>query len=188
MYLFFDTETTGVPKNYQAKMSDLENWPRVTQLAWQVWDNIGFIRERSFLIKPDGWEVPKTQFFIDNNMSTERCEKEGVSLHYALTEFMRSYADSKYLIAHNIHFDHNVLGAELLRSRMSSERKLEKICTMQKSTAFCKLPGNKWPKLTELHQILFGSEFDGAHDALHDVKAMVKCFFKLKELGVIEAG
>lgn len=33
MYLFFDTETTGLPKNWKAPVSDLNNWPRLVQLA-----------------------------------------------------------------------------------------------------------------------------------------------------------
>ena len=41
MYLFFDTETTGLPKNWKAPITDLENWPRLVQLAWLVYDNIG---------------------------------------------------------------------------------------------------------------------------------------------------
>ncbi len=32
-YLFFDTETTGVPRNYKAPSSDTRNWPRLVQLA-----------------------------------------------------------------------------------------------------------------------------------------------------------
>ena len=32
-YLFFDTETTGLPANWQAPMSDLENWPRLVQIG-----------------------------------------------------------------------------------------------------------------------------------------------------------
>ncbi len=33
MYLFFDTETTGLPRNWHAPASDLANWPRLIQLA-----------------------------------------------------------------------------------------------------------------------------------------------------------
>jgi hypothetical protein len=29
MYLFFDTETTGLPKNWKAPVTDLNNWPRM---------------------------------------------------------------------------------------------------------------------------------------------------------------
>ena len=41
MYLFFDTETTGLPKNYKAPASDLNNWPRLVQLAYHLYDNDG---------------------------------------------------------------------------------------------------------------------------------------------------
>jgi hypothetical protein len=34
MYLFFDTETTGLPSNYKAPATDLNNSPRLVQLAW----------------------------------------------------------------------------------------------------------------------------------------------------------
>ncbi len=38
MYLFFDTETTGIPKNRKAPISDSTNWPRLVQLAWLITD------------------------------------------------------------------------------------------------------------------------------------------------------
>ena len=41
MFLIFDTETTGLPKNYNAPLSDSENWPRLVQLAFQMFDDKG---------------------------------------------------------------------------------------------------------------------------------------------------
>lgn len=41
MYLFFDTETTGLPKNYKAPASDSDNWPRLVQIAWSIYDAEG---------------------------------------------------------------------------------------------------------------------------------------------------
>ena len=41
MYLTFDSETTGLPKNFKAPISDSENWPRLVQLAWQINDEEG---------------------------------------------------------------------------------------------------------------------------------------------------
>jgi hypothetical protein len=41
MYLFFDTETTGLPKNWKAPVTDLNNWPRLVQLAFLLFDNNG---------------------------------------------------------------------------------------------------------------------------------------------------
>ena len=41
MYLFFDTETTGLPKRWNAPVTDVDNWPRLVQLAWITYDNQG---------------------------------------------------------------------------------------------------------------------------------------------------
>ncbi len=189
MYIIFDTETNGKPLKYDAKMTDLKNWPRITQLGYQVYnDKKELIKEVSHLIKPDGWEIPKEQFFIDNNMSTERCELEGIPIEIVLKEFINDLQKCTYLIAHNINFDYPVVGAEMIRLGLKSENKPIKYCTMQVSTNLLKLPNKhgygqyKWPTLTELHTYFFGCGFEGAHDALDDVKATAKCFFKLIEL------
>ena len=59
MYLIFDTETTGLPRNFKAPISDVENWPRVVQIAWQLHDDEGrLIEHNDFLIQPDGYNIP----------------------------------------------------------------------------------------------------------------------------------
>ena len=86
MYLFFDTETTGLPANWKAPVTDVDNWPRVTQLAWQVYDEDGkLIRERCELIKPDGWVIPDEEFFIENNMSNSL--ENIIKYYFCLTNF-----------------------------------------------------------------------------------------------------
>ena len=65
MYLIFDTETTGLPKNWRAPISDTENWPRCVQLAWQVHDEIGnLIESKSYIIKPDNLLISNSISFI----------------------------------------------------------------------------------------------------------------------------
>ena len=59
MYIVFDTETTGLPANFDAPISDTDNWPRVVQLAWQIHDDMGgLILQKDFIIKPVGYNVP----------------------------------------------------------------------------------------------------------------------------------
>ena len=59
MYLFFDTETTGIPKNYKAAASDLKNWPRLVQIAWLMTSDTGEeISSSEYIIKPDGYTIP----------------------------------------------------------------------------------------------------------------------------------
>jgi len=190
MYLIFDTETTGVPKNYKAPMADLDNWPRVIQLAWAMYDeNHELVASRCDLIKPDGWVMPQEKFWIDNGFSQYQSLKEGIAINVALAHFIEALEKCRYLVAHNMKFDHNIVGAEMLRLGVSTAYKIQKICTMESTTSLVAIRNNyggfKWPKLEELHIYLFRSNFEGAHDAGYDVAATAKCFFELINRKVI---
>lgn len=50
---FFDCETTGVPAKGLKWDADFNQFPHVVQLAWAFGD-----KERSFIIKPDNYEIP----------------------------------------------------------------------------------------------------------------------------------
>ncbi len=190
-FLFFDCETNGLPKNYSASYTDLDNWPRVTQLAWAVADKDGsVISQEAHIIQPAGWEILKTKFFIENGHSTERSIELGVPIDNVLEMFMTDTYVSHTLIAHNLNFDIKIVASEIIRSGRTPKSGMNKICTMLSTTNYCKIPkatgrGYKWPKLIELHRILFNTDFDGAHDALADVLAMKDCFFELVRRGVI---
>ncbi|MFN7600706.1 MAG: hypothetical protein ACK5R0_04835, partial [Bacteroidota bacterium] len=59
MYLIFDTETTGIPRNKTAPLTDFENWPRLVQIAWQLHDFDGkLLTQQNYLVKPDGFDIP----------------------------------------------------------------------------------------------------------------------------------
>ena len=190
MYLFFDTETTGLPNNYQAPLDDFLNWPRVVQLAWSLYDAEGFHWEsHNYIIKPDGFVIPDEAAAI-HRISQERAEKEGQALRLALEHFAADAVAASHLVAHNFDFDEKILGAEFLRLNLPSVfSSAAKICTMKSSVQVCRLPsprgGYKWPNLSELYAHLFASQFPEAHDALVDVKACADCFFELKRRRVL---
>lgn len=189
MYLFFDTETTGLPKSRLAPVTDVDNWPRMVQLAWLLYDeNKKELNGQSYIIRPEGFTIPEESSRI-HGITTEKALHEGVTLDSALFEFTRDLEEARHLIAHNISFDENIIGAELLRKRLNSRLwRINKVCTMLTTTEYCAIPGQmgyKWPTLTELHNKLFNKPFSGAHDALADVKACARCFFELKESGLI---
>lgn len=189
--LFFDTETNGLPKAYNASYEDVDNWPRVISIAWMLCELDGSILDQQHhLLKPDGWEIPNERFWLDNGFSTEESMEKGVPIDPVLDQFMAAKGLADVLVAHNINFDHRIVWAEIIRSGRRPRSGMEKICTMMKSTSFCKIPkakggGYKWPKLEELHDKLFGYAFSGAHDALADVIACKNCLFELVRLGVI---
>jgi DNA polymerase-3 subunit epsilon len=204
--MFFDTETNGKPANYKAPMTQVDNWPRVIQLAWSLtnlenteltWGN--------YLIKPDGWEIPceathgkDAEFWIKHGFDTLKSLEFGVPIHDACYGFIADLQSCDVLVAHNMAFDYNVLGAEMVRLGLRSDRVPARICTMEQTTNFCKIPyagrrdtrpwvkqSYKWPKLEELHRKLFGKDFDNAHDAGGDVSALRSCFFELVRRKVI---
>ena len=190
MYLFFDTETTGLPKSWKAPLTDLDNWPRLVQIAWIYCNDEGEeILSRNYIIKPDNFIIPKEASDV-HGITTEQAMQDGLPLINILDEFSQNLGQTKYLVAHNMDFDEKIIGAEFLRQDLISDLfQVKKICTKNASTNFCQLPGNygsyKWPKLSELHIKLFGVDFEDAHDALVDVKACAKCFFELKKRNII---
>lgn len=191
MVLIFDTETNGLPRNWKAPVTDLNNWPRVVQLAWGLYsESEEAIQEEVLVIKPDGWEIPDRAADV-HGISTEIADEIGVPMEAALWAFIEAYEQADTLVAHNLAFDNPVLGAEMIRYKAFPEKKVSrKVCTMKASTELCALSGGrngqyKWPKLEELHFKLFGNGFEGAHDALVDVQACRRCFFELIELGII---
>ena len=189
MYLFFDTETTGLPRNWKAPVTDLNNWPRMIQIAWILCDDKGNrIESDDFIIKPENFIIPRDASRV-HGISTEKAIEEGENLEKVLTLFNDLVEEADFIVAHNISFDEKILGAELLRKRIKSKfSKKRKICTMHSSTDYCKLPGPygyKWPKLSELHIELFGEDFDEAHDASVDINATEKCFWEMRKKGLV---
>jgi len=186
--VFFDTETTGKPKRYNALITDLDNWPRLVQLAYLIHEDGKEIYQRNVIIRPNGFEIPVDATAIHGISQAEALEV-GVDLIPELDEFLNHISNSDIIVGHNISFDMNIIGSEVIRAG----RKLPArpcVCTMKSSTDFCKLPGTrfgqyKWPKLQELHKKLFNEEFSGAHDAFSDINATARCFYELTRLGVI---
>jgi DNA polymerase III subunit epsilon len=193
MYLFFDTETTGLPANWNAPASNTSNWPRMVQLACLLCDSNGsIIQQRNFIIKPEGYTIPTDASEV-HGITTERANQEGVDLSSSLSDFKNLVAKANHLVAHNMEFDEKIIGAEFHRKFGTDPiQSKPKFCTMKspRVISYCSIPpfrygSYKWPKLSELHIKLFGIDFEEAHDASADIQATAKCFFELRKLGVI---
>ncbi len=192
MYLIFDTETTGLPKKWNAPITDSDNWPRCVQLAWQLHDSKGaLISDHSYLIKPENFNIPFESEQI-HGISTELANKIGVDIDEVLNKFISDLSNAGFIIGHNVKFDLNIIGAELFRIN-SDVNLLEKdiLDTCTEMTAnVCKLPGGrggkfKFPTLIELYSFLFDESFSEAHNASADVEATARAFFELVRIGII---
>jgi DNA polymerase-3 subunit alpha len=192
MYLIFDTETTGLPKKWNAPITDSDNWPRCVQLAWQLHDSKGaLISDHSYLIKPENFNIPFESEQI-HGISTELANKIGVDLEEVLNKFISDLSKAGFIIGHNVKFDLNIIGAELFRINSDVdllEKDILDTCT-EMTANVCKLPGGrggkfKFPTLIELYSFLFDESFSEAHNASADVEATARAFFELVRIGII---
>ena len=186
MYLIFDTETTGLPRNFRAPITDTDNWPRVVQLAWQLHDESGkLMKHNAAIIKPNGFTIPFDSEKV-HGISTALANYVGRELDEVIAEFLYDLKQAKFIVGHNLKFDVNVMGCEFVRMEMDSP--LENIpvldtCT-EESAALVQLTGGKGgrfklPTLTELYGFLFKESFNEAHNATADVEATTRCFLEL---------
>jgi len=186
MYLIFDTETTGLPKSWNAPITDTDNWPRCVQIAWQLHDKYGeLIEHQDFLIKPEGYNIPYDSEQI-HGISTQLAKEKGEDLRTVLSLFNEALTKTDFVVGQNVGFDLNIMGCEYYRAE--TKTKLNDLpildtCT-EKTAKLCQLPGGrggrfKLPTLTELHQHLFKVPFSEAHNATADVEATTRCFLEL---------
>ncbi|MCB0374849.1 MAG: PHP domain-containing protein, partial [Sinomicrobium sp.] len=190
MYLIFDTETTGLPKRWDAPISDVDNWPRVVQIAWQLHDAMGnLVAHRHELIRPEGFDIPFESEQI-HGISTALAKEKGIPVKTVLEDFRDVLSKAKFIVGQNIGFDKNVVGAEFYRLGMTDALEgLPVLDTCTETTAeLCRLPGGKGgkfklPTLTELYNHLFDDGFEEAHNASADVEATARCFFELLRTG-----
>ncbi|KHJ38488.1 DNA polymerase III subunit alpha [Pedobacter glucosidilyticus] len=186
MYLIFDTETTGLPKRWDAPITDTDNWPRCIQIAWQLHDDMGnLLSNEDYLIKPEGFNIPYDAEKV-HGISTELATEQGLPLADVLVKFNAAIAQAKFIVGQNIKFDLNIMGCEFHRFQIATELNSKPIldtCT-EVTASLLQLPGGrggkfKLPTLTELHQYLFQVPFGEAHNATADVEATTRCFFEL---------
>lgn len=193
MYLVFDTETTGLPNNFNAPVSDSGNWPRMVQIAWQLHDDEGnLIENQDYIIKPEGYDIPFNASRI-HGITTKLANEEGRDLAEVLQEFNEVLKKAKFGVGQNVEFDYKIIGAEFFRKEIeNSLQDLPKADTMIFGTEYCAIPSGKEgkfksPKLEEIYEKLYGHKFDEAHNAAADVNATAQVFFEMLRIGVINA-
>ena len=199
MYLFFDTETSGLPNK---KAINDPNQAHIMQLGAILTNQDGDIITKLNTLVQIGNTIVNPHALAAHGITAEKANTDGIPAKQLFEEFHTLCDSAECLIAHNHNFDFRLI--ELTAAQiahlyddpddvdlmLSDIKELPFYCTMVQATEFCALPkkkgsGFKYPKLTELYQILFEKEFRGAHDAMADVTATMECFFELKRRGVM---
>ena len=205
--IIFDLETNGLPKKkdkYSGEKSsedekklDFSQYDsaRVVQLCYTICNlkDLSSVNLKNFIIKADN-------FGIDNHnihgITLERSLSEGVPIKDVFNEITVDFLRAKYLCAHNIEFDLNVLKSELYRYENALLFKhietMKHICSMKTTkfvvNALSKTNSIKNPKLSELYKFATGREMINQHDAKYDVLNLheaIKILYEQKKITLI---
>lgn len=149
-YLFFDTETSGLPRQMDAPVARLENWPRVVQLAWILTDFQGrVISQRQYLIQPTGWRMQPGALRV-HGITLAHARRHGHPLPDVLHRFALDLLQTDSIIGHNVQFDQKILGAEFLRLGQTNPlQRRHAQCTMKMGAVFLQ----RWSQLPQGAQV-----------------------------------
>lgn len=185
--LFIDTETSGLPKNWEKPYSTQGNWPFAVQVSWLIYTK-------------DGQLVKQENFYINDNdfAITPSAQK----IHGITTDFLLQNGDSRLkimaflandllqykpmVVGHFLELDYHITGVEFYRSQLDNPMPaLPSFCTMQGTTHMVRNPQFKYLRLGELYEELFNTRLEDQHNALTDARATAECFFELVKRGEI---
>lgn len=208
-YLICDCETTGLPIVYDAPFNDVNNWPRIIELSWELcWENGETIEKACDLVYPDGsWKFPTGEFWQEHGFTEAESLLNGIDPIFVFTNLAIAMNCADVMICHNLSYDKPIIECEFFRYKIypkavrrrlveegielkaglrAEDKKLQKECTKLLSTPILKLPGFKgqysWPKLEVAYEYMFGEKMTGAHHASSDVEATKKVYLWIKEL------
>ncbi len=187
MILVYDTETTGLP-DFKKPAED-PSQPHIAQLGAILYNNGRRpVCEINVLVRPQGWVIPPEATLV-HGITQEAAEKYGLKLETVVGIFLALVDRAELLVAHNHDFDEKMMRREMhhlgFASRAEELRAKPNYCTMKQSTNILQLPGRygfKWPNLQEAHTHFTGKPFDGAHDAMADVRACAAVYFAMNPL------
>lgn len=194
--LIFDTETTGLPLFKEP--SEHPGQPHLVQLAAYLMEDGAEVDACDLIVRPDGWTIPDELSAL-HGISTERALDEGLPNIEVIERFASMAAGADMLSAFGFDFDRRIMRIAMLRAgwdKLSIDgwgAQFKTFCVMRPCTPLCKLPPTdammaagrktfKTPKLAEAVEILLGEKLEGAHNALHDVRATVRLFHLLHDL------
>lgn len=184
IYCIVDIETSGFPK----KNNDKIIYPEILQIAWILTNNKGvLIKKNSYIVKTDFYRNNYNENVL--NIDFKVADLVGYPIDEIIKKFVEDLKISDFVVGHNIEFDIDILANYFMTHYGINPFKQKRIiCTMKSTVDFCKIEnsyGYKFPKLSELYNKLFDYEISNSHNAEVDILHTLKCFKKLKKIGLI---
>lgn len=181
MYMIIDTETNGLPitKKYceypSFDLLDKYNSARIVQFTFMTCDDkLNEKKLHDYIIYADNFNINNSNF---HGITNEISKENGYDFNKIADIFYRELQNCKYIIAHNIGFDINVIKSELFRRKLyhiiiEIDKKIL-VCSMNTFKYIIKAKNKfnkiKDPSLKELYYYAFNSEMENAHNSKYDV-------------------
>lgn len=167
----FDTETTGLPKHPDAKLTVQ---PRMIEFGCLIVDHTGKeLDELNLIVDPEE-EIEPIITKITGLTNDDLRGKP--KFHEVLPQIAAIISQADILIAHNLPFDHTILSMEL--NRIDDEQEFPwpeyNLCTVQENF----LKYGKRARLIELYKDVMGEELAQTHRALDDCRALAEVVIK----------
>jgi len=187
--LFFDTETTGLPKiRKDNALAGPDNWPDIVSIAWIIFENGQRKPTKYYVIKPDGWTIEAESIKI-HGITMDYAYEHGRNLADVLLELREDFKGCETVVAHNIEFDKNVLfNAYKWRLNLNPWHiwPSSEFCSMIQSEKELKISYKyatsyrvyKSPTLTELYEATLSRKPVGLHNSKADVEALMDIYEK----------
>lgn len=197
--LFFDTETTGIKTKENPDFK-----PALVQLGAILQDTKtkDVLAEVNLICTQTNGPIPEAASNI-HGISDEMAAKYGVDIRMIDMVFACLISKADVIVAHNIDYDMDVVHDNMEHSWKRIKDK-QQFCTMENNINVVKAPFSdkqKWyytskgikpdaaykrPSLMETHVFYFGTEFEGAHDAMADIRACRDVFMAMDTSSLTE--
>ncbi|SEN50139.1 DNA polymerase-3 subunit epsilon [bacterium A37T11] len=185
--LFVDTETTGLPQNWQAPYERTDLWPSAVQIAWVICNRDGReLKRENFYISDNDIPVSDTSLAI-HKLDSVFLTKNGLprkEVMGLLAQDLWTY--EPLIIGHYMQFDYAVIRVDFERAQITNNLpSLPLFCTMLASRVLVRGAYEKYMRLEELYATLFQKKSPDLHDAMQDAVVTARCFFEMWNSGFI---
>lgn len=185
--LFIDTETSGLPKNWEKPYSVKDNWPFAVQVSWLLYTKEGeLVKQEDYYINDNDFKISPSSLKI-HGITQEYRMQHGLPRHQVMAFLAADLMQYQpMVIGHFLELDFHITGAEFYRIGLENPvPTLPLYCTMLGTTHMVRNPQFKYLRLGQLYDELFHEQLHGQHNALNDAKATADCFFELLKEGDI---
>lgn len=192
----FDTETTGLPEDFNTPVTELSKWPHIVQLSFILFDTDKkeILEYYDHVIKVDPSVIISPESIAIHHITHERCLNEGIPINQALHDMEECIKEADLIVGHNILFDKRMIMVEYNRIQRThclnrNGKEIPEYCTMKRTVSLCEIKiankttgkmYNKYPTLSELHEYLFKTKPKGTHNSIVDVMVCMRCYIQIE--------